>query len=145
MIALRRAIRSDLPLLDEMIREFYRIDQHHYDEQFVAAALVPLLENDDFGEVLLFDTGYAVVTWAYSLESGGRHAVLDEFFVRTPGKGIGGQVIEEICARCAARGMPQVVLETEKHNDLARKFYVRHGFVADDSTWFSRGGPAQRR
>ncbi|WP_434447307.1 GNAT family N-acetyltransferase [Lentzea sp. E54] len=138
MSVLRRATRDDLPLLHELIQEFYAVDGHHYDRVVVENALLPLLTDDLFGEVLLFDSGYAVVTWGYSLESGGRHALLDELYVRERGRGVGSRVIEELCGRCAARGVDRVILETERHNDNARRFYSRHRFVAEESIWFSR-------
>jgi len=138
MSLIHRAVPADFSALDELVREFYAIDGHHYAEKAVADALAPLLGGDDFGEVLLFDSGYAVVTWGYSIESGGRHALLDEFYVRNRGRGVGGKVIEEICARYATLGISRMILETERHNDRARAFYTRHGFRAEQSTWFSR-------
>ena len=41
------------------------------------SALTPLLEHDEFGAVD-DDQGYVVITWGYSLESGGREALVDE-------------------------------------------------------------------
>lgn len=126
-------------MIDEMVREFYVIDGHAYDATVVAGAFAPLLASDEYGVVWLFDSGYAVVTWGYSIESGGRHALLDELYVRNRGGGVGGAVIEAVYADCRQRGMGRMMLETERHNDRARRFYTRHGFEADDSTWFSRG------
>ncbi|WP_246018778.1 GNAT family N-acetyltransferase [Saccharothrix australiensis] len=120
------------------MREFYGVDGHDYDEERVTAALGPLLADDRYGQVWLFDTGYAVVTWGYSLESGGRDALLDEFFVRNRGGGVGGRVIAELVAACRAAGARKVFLETEAPNDAARRFYRRHGFEPEASTWMSR-------
>ncbi|WP_308258730.1 GNAT family N-acetyltransferase [Saccharothrix obliqua] len=137
-MTIRRASTPDLPHLLVLIREFYGIDGHEYDEEHVTAALGPLLAGDEVGQVWLFDTGYAVLTWGYSLESGGRDALLDEFFVRNRGGGVGGRVIAELVEACRAAGARKVFLETEAHNDAARRFYARHGFTPEGSTWFSR-------
>ncbi|WP_433270308.1 GNAT family N-acetyltransferase [Actinosynnema sp. CS-041913] len=120
------------------MREFYAVDGHDYDEARVTAALGPLLADDRHGQVWLFDTGYAVVTWGYSLESGGRDALLDEFFVRNRGGGVGGRVLDALVTACREAGAMKMFLETEAPNDAARRFYRRHGFEEEASTWMSR-------
>ncbi|MEU6155432.1 GNAT family N-acetyltransferase [Actinosynnema sp. NPDC047251] len=135
---IRRASTSDLPTVLPLLREFYEVDGHDYDEAVLTAALGPLLADDAFGQVWLFDTGYAVLTWGYSLESGGRDALLDEFFVRNRGGGVGGKVIEDLAQACREAGARRMILETEAPNDAARRFYGRHGFVPEASTWMMR-------
>ncbi|MGM1062138.1 GNAT family N-acetyltransferase [Saccharothrix sp. Mg75] len=135
---IRRADPTDLPALLPLVREFYEVDEHAYDEGVVTAALGPLLRDDAHGQVWLFDTGYAVLTWGYSLESGGRDALLDEFYVRNRGDGVGGAVIAELVERARGAGARKVFLETEDRNEAARRFYRRHGFADEASTWLSR-------
>ena len=137
-VTIRRASTSDLPNILPLVREFYAVDGHEYDEDRLTAALGPLLADDRYGQVWLFDTGYAVLTWGYSLESGGRDALLDEFFVRNRGGGVGGRVVDALVAACREAGVHKVFLETEAPNDAARRFYRRHGFEAESSTWMSR-------
>lgn len=145
--SIRRAAPSDEDRLLVLIREFYEIDRHEYDEARVRAALAPLLSGDDLGQVWLISggpggagdpVGYAVVTWGYSLESGGRDALLDEIYVRDRGRGIGARAMEEVLAASAAAGATRMFLETEAHNERVRGFYRSLGFVADDSVWMSR-------
>ncbi len=102
--------------------------------------MIPLLESDDHGVVYLTDNnqGYLVVTWGYSLESGGPEALIDEIYLRRRGQGIGGRVMAALFQEMAARGVVKIFLETETHNARARRFYTRQGFVADDSIWMSR-------
>ncbi|MEU5692754.1 GNAT family N-acetyltransferase [Actinosynnema sp. NPDC020468] len=135
---IRRAVPADLSALLPLVREFYEVDRHHYDEAVVTAALEPLLADDRYGQVWLFDTGYAVLTWGYSLESGGRDALLDEFFVQGRGRGTGAVVIAELVAAARAAGARKLFLETEEPNDAARRFYRRHGFTDEHSTWLSQ-------
>ncbi len=105
------------------------------------AALHPLLRDDELGLVYVFGeppTGYAVVTWGYSIESGGRDALLDEIYVRSRGQGLGGAAFEEVLDDLRRRGLTRMFLETERPNNRVRAFYARHGFKEDDSIWMSR-------
>ncbi len=147
---LRRADPEDLDTVLGLIAEFYAVDGHAYDEARLRAALGPLLVDDTHGVVWLVgereserereadEAGYAIVTWGYSLESGGRDVLLDEVYVRDRGRGVGSAVLEEVLAECRRRGLERMFLETEAPNEQARRFYRRHGFAADDSIWMSR-------
>lgn len=137
---LTRATPEDQPELLVLIREFCSVDQHPFDEQRIVECLPPLLECDDHGVVWKIGdpvVGYAVVTWGYSLESGGREALIDEIYVRSRGEGLGSQALHAILDDCRARGCKIVFLETEARNARVRNFYARAGFVADDSIWMS--------
>jgi GNAT superfamily N-acetyltransferase len=137
----RLARLEDLDILATLSAEFNEIDGHHHDDHRVRAALTPLLQDDRLGTVYLIGeppVGYAVVTWGYSIESGGRDALLDEIYVRSRGAGIGGDALEAVLADLRTRGISRVFLETERPNDSVRKFYARHGFIEDDSIWMSR-------
>ena len=123
-----------------LVSEFCVTDQHTFDPDRVTRALVPLLEDDAHGVVYLADNeqGYVVITWGYSLESGGREALIDEIYLRRRGEGRGGKVMDALFDDMAARGVVKMFLETETHNRRARRFYARQGFVEDDSIWMSR-------
>ena len=137
----RRADLSDLDDLVVLIREFCEADHHPFDEATVRSALRPLLEDDQYGLVWAVGRpaeGYAVVTWGYSLESGGRDALLDEIYFRQRNRGQGSALVRALIDDLEARGMNRVFLETEHHNDAVRRFYARHGFQTEDSIWMSR-------
>ncbi len=123
-----------------LVSEFCVTDQHTFDPDRVTRALVPLLEDDAHGVVYLADNeqGYVVITWGYSLESGGREALIDEIYLRRRGEGRGGKVMDALFVEMAARGVVKMFLETETHNHRARRFYARQGFDEDDSIWMSR-------
>ena len=139
-VLLQRARLDDLPLILELVAEFCVTDEHAFEEDRVTRALTPLLAHDEFGVVYLLDNaqGYLVVTWGYSLESGGREALIDEIYLRRRGEGMGSRVMNALFEEMAARGVVKMFLETETHNTRARGFYARNGFVADDSIWMSR-------
>lgn len=138
---LTRATIEDLPHLLVMISEFCAIDGHDFDEQRLGDCLPPLLINDDHGVVWKIGEpadGYAVITWGYSLESGGLEALIDEIYVRSRDGGLGTRALSAILEDCRTRGCKIVFLETEAHNSRVRRFYTRLGFKADDSIWMSR-------
>jgi GNAT superfamily N-acetyltransferase len=128
-----------------LVSEFYRIDRHAFDEAAVHVALGPLLADDTAGQVWLIRAdptsdivGYAVLTWGYSLESGGREGLLDELFLRQRSTGLGSRAIAELVEQARYAGCRVVFLETEAHNARVRRFYGRHGFIEQDSVWMSR-------
>jgi len=138
---IRRAAINDLDLLAGLAAEFNAADQHPHEEQRVRRALIPLLADDDAGVVYLIGDpviGYAVVTWGYSIESGGRDALLDEIYVGSSGEGIGGKALDSILEDLRKRGLPRIFLETERLNEQVRRFYARHGFKEEDSIWMSQ-------
>jgi GNAT superfamily N-acetyltransferase len=122
--------------------EFCMIDGHPFDRARVTSALRGLLADDSLGEVWVVSgedglEGYAVITWGYSLESGGRDALLDEMYVSKPGSGVGSTLIEAVIEAVRGRGLTRIFLETEMANAAARRFYGRHGFEVEDSVWMS--------
>lgn len=140
-MTVRRAGVTDLDVLVDLAAEFNAIDRHPYDEDRVRTALLPLLVDDSLGVVYVNGDppdGYALVTWGYSVESGGRDALLDEIYTRDRGRGKGGDLLEAVLVDLTQRGLPRVFLETEAHNFAVRRFYQRHGFQTEDSVWMTR-------
>ena len=135
---IRRATAADLDALVPLVREFYTVDRHSFDEAKIRRALEPLLADDTYGVVWLIGepvSGYAVITWSYSLESGGRDALLDEIYVSRRGLGLGTRALRAILSDLPARGLTRMFLETESHNADVRRFYARLGFRQEDSVW----------
>lgn len=140
---IRDATPGDYDDIVPLIRAFYEIDRHPYDPALVSAGLRPLLAGDAPGFVIVAEDGgeligYAVVTWGWAIESGGRDALLDEIYVTDRGRGIGAEMMHRLMQRCRDEGCRRMFLETESHNRAARIFYTRHGFDIDDSVWMSR-------
>ncbi len=125
-----------------LAQEFAAADGHGFDTERVTSALGPLLEGDRFGEVWVAAgedqlDGYAVVTWGYSIETGGQDALLDEVYARHRGSGIGSALLEQVIDSARARSMTLLFLETERYNEAARRLYRRYGFVDEESVWMS--------
>ncbi len=151
---LRRADTDDATLVTRLIEEFCQLDHHEFDPDRVELALRPLLVSDEFGVVYLIEQatdtasphnqrldnaiGYSIVTWGYSIESGGREGLIDEFYLRRQGTGLGSRVFPELRRALAPYQLKVIFLETERPNTAARRFYQRQGFVEDDSIWMSK-------
>jgi GNAT superfamily N-acetyltransferase len=73
--------------------------------------------------------GYFVLTVGYSLEFGGRYALLDEFFVEKQSRGqrLGASAMQRILEQARAMGVAAIHLEADGH---VREFYRRSGFSA---------------
>lgn len=141
----RRAASTDLDELLVLIRAFYELDGHDFVEEHVRLALSALLVDDAYGQVWITERddppraiGYAVVTWSYSLESGGRDCILDEIYLQTRSNGLGTSLLRHALRHATAAGARAVFLETESHNIQVRRFYERNGFATDDSVWMSQ-------
>ena len=136
---LRTAGAEDLGLLLDFIRGLYATEHIPLDEDRAVRALGGLLEEPSLGWVWIVErrgepVGYAVVTLGYSLEFGGRFALLDELFIAEShrGAGVGRQVLDRIAEACRERGLQAVRLEVERTNVGACGLYRRAGFVAHD-------------
>lgn len=142
-MVITRARATHLEALIDLSRCYCEHDRHAFDEDRTRAGLSPLLESDRHGVVWLIGpesepAGYAVVTWGWSVEGGGPEALLDEVYVHHRGRGLGSAAVAAILDDCRDRGMLRVFLETEAHNERARRLYTRLGFVTEASVWMSK-------
>jgi GNAT superfamily N-acetyltransferase len=142
-MTVRRATPDDIDALIGLVERFYSLDGHKFDAATVRRALAPLLPDDSLGQVWLLEddarvpSGYTVITWGYSLESGGKDCCVDEIYVGDSGIGHGTTLLTRALAAAAGAGARRVYLETERPNHAARGFYSRLGLVEDDSIWMS--------
>ena len=143
MVTLRLATSEDYQDLIPLIKEFCEVDNHEFDDARIEKSLGPLLEDAELGRVIILEVkgelkGYAVLTWGWSLESGGREALLDEIYVRERNQGWGALLLEKVVATAKDNGAQIIFLETELANERVRDFYLRHGFNKEDSIWLSQ-------
>src|SRR4051812_12765563 len=104
---IRFAQPSDIEQLMPLVREFYIYEKLSLDEPLYRRLAESLIANPEYGRLLVIEdgdllVGYAVVGFGFSLEFGGRDALLDEFYVSPSrrGQGLGAQMIafvEELC------------------------------------------------
>ena len=84
--------------------------------------------------------GYFVLTVGYSLEFGGRFALLDEFLIEEPwqGQGIGTRALAFMEDWCRGQGIGALRLEVGHQNPRALALYRRAGFLVLDRHFMTR-------
>lgn len=99
------------------------------------AAVTRLLSDPGLWRVLVAESdgevvGVAVLSWAFSLEQGGRSAWLDEIFVAPEhrGRGIGAGLLDAACEAASQGGACAIDLEVEAGHDRVATLYERRGF-----------------
>jgi len=79
--------------------------------------------------------GYIAVSFGYSIELGGRDAMIDEFFIRQAvrGRGMGTQTLQILLPMLRQMGVKAVHMEVDRNTPDARNLYARSGFSPRDS------------
>lgn len=142
MVTFRIANERDLPELLVLAKEFCEIDNHTYEESRIINTIKPLFSNPQLGLIVLATQGsnllgYAVLTWGWSIESGGREGLIDEIYVRERNTGLGSELLAEVVKVAKQNDVKMIFLETELANERVRGFYRRHGFIQEESIWLS--------
>jgi len=127
------------------MEQLYRQGDMPFDAAAARGMIEELREHPEWGSIWSIEAdsqaaGYFVLTLGYSLEFGGRFALLDEFLVDGPwrGRGLGTQALEFMAAWCRQSGIPALRLEVGYENDRAIELYRRVGFVAHDRHFMTR-------
>jgi len=107
-----------------------------FDAAAIRAALVVLFSDPGLGRVwlaLVEDAvaGYAMGTWAFSTEQGGRFLLLDELFVLPEfrGKGVATATLAFVEQEAKREGAGAVRIEVSVENAPARELYRGAGYV----------------
>lgn len=135
MIEIVFASLADLdPLVDLLSRQFDEHDILQHSEQ-LAEATRHMLEDPRLGFFLLArhdakPIGFAAVSFAWTLEHGGKSAWLDELYVLPAyrGKGVGGMLLDAVIRRAQDAGCRAIDLEVEAEHRRAEHLYIRKGF-----------------
>src|ERR1700693_942989 len=93
-IDLRSATPSDLDVLATLVSEYYAFDGLRYDDRLTRRALLELINEERFGRIWLLELeqlpiGYLILTFGFIVEFHGKHAVIDEVYLRRPYRGRG--------------------------------------------------------
>lgn len=141
--------RADTELLAELMQEFYIFEHLAFDERVARTALGQLLSDASLGRVWLIrhgeeTIGYVVLTLGFSLEFQGRHAVVDELYIRPGyrGRGAGKRTLQFVEEACRSLGIAALRLEVERTNANAQAVYRKIGFKEHDrylmTKWISQ-------
>jgi ribosomal protein S18 acetylase RimI-like enzyme len=136
VLSLRPASLPDLAAVLPRTRALNAHEGIPIDAATLEAALARLLGDPGLGEVWLIERdaaaiGYAIVTFGYDLEFGGRDAFLTELWIDPPerGRGAASAALQLIDPELRARGVRALHLQVRPDNP-ARALYQRSGFVA---------------
>lgn len=117
------------------MREFYAFEKIPYDEKRASQLLTLLIEEPRNGRLVLIDdaaelAGYMIVGFGFSVEFGGRDALLDELYIRPESRGrrFGSAAIAFAISLCQAEGIEALHLEADHFNTRAHDLYLRLGF-----------------
>lgn len=142
---LRQATSTDLETLLTLVREYYLYDQIGFKASRQSKALAELLLNPSLGCAWLMEDqgrafGYAVLTFGYAIESGGRDAILDELYLREAyrGRGLGTQFLAFVESFCQEKGLAGLSLFVERKNLRAQSVYRKLNYVESDRLVFSK-------
>lgn len=144
MFALRRATPADL---DDIFPRTRALNDHEgiaVGDATLRGALERLLADATLGGVWLVEeghtrVGYAIVTFGYDLEFGGRDAYLTELWIDPThrGRGAGRAALDSLPAELRAVGVGALHLQVRPENP-AMRLYERAGFVVSPRRIMSR-------
>ena len=136
-IQFKRAGTSDLPAILSLMPLYYEADHLVFEKKKAEKALGHFISNASLGQLWLVQDvyldrtiGYAAVAFGYSLEFGGRDAIVDELFVlpEFQGQGIGTLTLQHLLTECKAAEIKALRLEVTPTNPRALKLYKKIGF-----------------
>ncbi len=132
---IRAAGHADSAALLAMMRLSNSAEGIEIDRERLAAGLAKLLDSLELGAVLIAGPaeeplGYAVVTFGFDLELGGRDAFLTELFVRARERrcGVGRRLLAAAEAHALASGAAALHLAVRPENEPAFDLYRASGF-----------------
>lgn len=133
--SLQAVTTPELEPLLEWVEKYYAYDGIAFDAARVRPALLALLEHPDWGRawfVLLDGTivGYAVLTFGFDHEFGGRTALLTDLFLHesTRHRGVGSAVLQQLEQFARDFGLHAFELQVETDNFEAQGLYRKLGF-----------------
>lgn len=133
----QQATPHEIPILVQLMEEFYAEDDYPLDRSWAAASFETLLSHPELGSVwLLLDrgvpAGYVVLTIRFSMEFGGLDAFVDDLFVRPKHRrrGLARAGLRALLEECARRQVLAVHVIVGSENAPAQALYTAFGFEA---------------
>ncbi|HLX72778.1 MAG TPA: GNAT family N-acetyltransferase [Verrucomicrobiae bacterium] len=138
-VTFRQAKPTDLKTLSKLIRHYYAFDHIAFDTTAVHAGLNTMLNNKSVGQAFLiaFEAtliGYAILTYGFDLEFGGRTALITDLFIETKfrRRGLGRKTLQFLEQFCRSKKIGALELQVERTNKAAQAFYRGLDFEAHD-------------
>jgi len=134
MSHLQRASLSDLNELRSWIQRYFSHDGLIFNDA-VSAGVEELLLHQEYGAAffVLVDSrivGYAVITYGFDHEVGGRLGVVTDLYLEegARGKGLGRKTLNQLIEFAGSEGLRSIELWVLEHNSDGKRFYESLGF-----------------
>ena len=144
-VSVRVATRADVDAVLPMMVEFNRIEGIAWTYDSGRVPLERLIDDANLGFVAMIErasvvVGYAVVTFGYDLEWGGRDAFLTELFLveDARGKHVGAFALAQVEHIARANDVNALHLMVRHENAHARALYVRAGYVVPERVFMTK-------
>jgi ribosomal protein S18 acetylase RimI-like enzyme len=131
---LREATREDIPILVEVMEEFYAESNFSLDHAEADAAFRVLLDQPFCGAIWLSNdqygvTGYVILTVTFAMEFGGLVGSIDDLYVRPNArrKGFANELLQSLLIECDDRGLKALHVEVAPENEAAQALYQNFG------------------
>ena len=133
---LREATLDDIPVLVEMMEEFYAESDYSLDHAEAAAAFQSLIDQPQYGAIwLAFEgpdvAGYVILTVRFAMEFGGLDGSIDDLYIRPSArrKGFASKLLQSLLIECDDRGLKALHVEVGPDNEAAQALYQNFGLV----------------
>ncbi len=135
-LKLRQAGPNDAEALLPLIQALFAFEGVVQPPHRISASLETLLTQPSLGGAWIFElgaeiAGYAVVTFGYDVEYGGRDAWVTDFYVlpEPQGQGLGRQAMELLEQEAKRLGVQALHLQVRESNVRALRLYEARGFT----------------
>jgi len=135
MTIVERASLTDKETVLDLLKNQFREHEIEYSSGALAAAVEEVLKREDLGLFFVARDndkiiGIAAISFAWTLEHGGKSAWLDELYVLPEyrEKGTGSALIESAIDTLKKEGCSAIDLEVEEDHRRAERLYQRMGF-----------------
>ena len=136
MTAVRQAAAADVPMLLDLMAEFYGESSYPLDRAWAAQAFGDLLEDSSRGMVWLLEVdgapaGHAVLAVRFAMEFGGLLGYIDDLFVKQAFRrqGVARAGLVALLEDCRRRGCRAVHVEVAPDNVAANALYRSFGLA----------------
>ena len=130
----RSAAKNDVPVLVELMREFYAESKYSLDGDWAVRSFNQLLQSTERGAAWISfrgsdPAGYVVLTTRHSMEFGGLDGFVDDLFVRPAFRrhGVGASLLTELFRECSKRRVLAVHVEVGSGNTAVQALCRRFG------------------
>jgi ribosomal protein S18 acetylase RimI-like enzyme len=135
---IRPVTAEDKSAILRMMETFNEEEFIKYSVERLGQSFDTLLTNPAWGQMFIAELGgvpigYAVLTYSFDFEYGGRDAFLTELFItpRHRGRSLGHELLGHVQAFAREQGLSALHLIVRKENPQAQRLYRRNDFQFD--------------